>query len=199
VKRVELRGCVQGLPGDQHGHDGRLAGTSGELERDAQKVGVYLGVHLSQPVPVCLWCDLGQPDRGFHGLDLAEEQAAAAVCRGPVLQKATGDRGHTGMAVPPPDPNSRAYLVDVVVRLAEAVFILQVQRALYPVAGWGHWHDELAAAAAVRGNAVWDAVVVQHPVAGGFHERTIQNRVVNDDLGHVPNLTQSVAAPQGNR
>ena len=75
---------VDGLPGDQHGHDGGLASPGGELEGQAQqlRVGVVVGIRqvLQEAFPCLadLGRDLGQPDGGLDGLDLAKEGADAA-------------------------------------------------------------------------------------------------------------------------
>lgn len=68
------------LPGDEHGHDGGLARTGGELEREAHEVGVGLLVDAGQERENAFSGDglgshLGEPDGGFHRLHLTEERA----------------------------------------------------------------------------------------------------------------------------
>lgn len=53
-----------------------------------------------QPVYFVGRRDLGQPDRGFGGFDLAEEQAARAVFRAPMLYQASRYRRYPRMARP---------------------------------------------------------------------------------------------------
>ena len=74
---------VDRLPGDEHRHDGRLAGAGGELQREAQqlRVGVVVRVRevLEEPLAALAGVrrDLGQPDGRLDRLDLAEERADA--------------------------------------------------------------------------------------------------------------------------
>ena len=75
---------VDGLPGDEHRHDGRLAGAGGELQREPRqlRVGVALAFARWSRNALArlaeLRRDLGQPDGSLDGLDLAEERADAA-------------------------------------------------------------------------------------------------------------------------
>ena len=41
---------VDGLPGDQHRHDGGFAGAGGELEREPHELGVRVGVGVGKVV-----------------------------------------------------------------------------------------------------------------------------------------------------
>ena len=91
---VRMPGCVDGLPGDQHGHDGRLAGAGGEFQRQSGKsrIGLFVGGVQVFEEPLSgvaeARCDFGQPDDGFRGFDLAEEGAEAVRLAGaPVLEE----------------------------------------------------------------------------------------------------------------
>ena len=69
---------VDRLPGDEHGHDGCLAGAGSELEAEAIQTGIRPLVRGSQvfeeATPGCRpGCGLDQPDRGLHRLDLTEK------------------------------------------------------------------------------------------------------------------------------
>ena len=83
---------VERLPGDEHGHDDRLAGAGRHLERDAGQAGVRRVVGLAElvldPGVAVLLGDLGDVDGGFQGLDLAEEELRLAVGVGPVFEQA---------------------------------------------------------------------------------------------------------------
>lgn len=95
---------VDGLPGDQHGHDGRLARAGGQFQRQALKlrVGVVVGVVVgaaemlqksSSGLP-CVRCHFRQPDDSFHRLHLAEERPdAVEKMVAPVLKKPCRFRG----------------------------------------------------------------------------------------------------------
>ena len=86
---------VDRLPGDDHRHDGRLAGAGRQLERQAGEAGVGLlvgGVEVVEEaaaVAADLGGDLAQPDDRLDGFDLAEEGAQAAeLIAPPVLEQA---------------------------------------------------------------------------------------------------------------
>ena len=74
---------VDGLPGDEHRHDGGLAGAGGELQRQPREARIGLLARLLEMLedlpllPAALRGDLGQPDRGLHRLDLTRR----AGCR----------------------------------------------------------------------------------------------------------------------
>ena len=90
---------VDGLPRDQHGHDGGLAGAGGQLQRQAHQfgVGIVVGIgevfeELSSGLASC-GRDFGQPNGGLNRLDLAEEWPdAAELVVPPMLQQAGGFR-----------------------------------------------------------------------------------------------------------
>ena len=91
---------VDGLPGDEHGHDRRLPRARGQLEREAHelRVGVVVRVRqvLEEPLPLPLVRrHLGEPDHGLHRLDLTEEGAdAGEFVVSPVLKQPRGFRRH---------------------------------------------------------------------------------------------------------
>ena len=88
---------VERLPGDEHGHDDRLAGAGGHLERDARQAGVRGVVGLADvvldPGVAVLLGDLGDVDDRFEGFDLAEEELPLAVGVGPVFEQARRSSG----------------------------------------------------------------------------------------------------------
>jgi hypothetical protein len=88
---------VDGLPGDQHGHHGGLAGARGQLERNAEQLRIGHRVGTREVVPELLagspqlGRDFGQPDGGLDRLDLAEERPLVLkLVLAPVLQQASG-------------------------------------------------------------------------------------------------------------
>ncbi len=90
---------VDGLPGDEHGHDGGFACAGGEFEGDAIEAGVGFGVGVGEVGEDtfgggALGGNFGQPDGGFGGFDLAEKgpQIGELVVT-PVLEEAGGGRG----------------------------------------------------------------------------------------------------------
>ena len=85
---------IDGLPGDEHGHYRRLARAGGKFQRKPHQLGIGVPVRRSEMVENALavfgeWCDLGEPDRGFHRLHLAEERPdTAELVMAPMLQQA---------------------------------------------------------------------------------------------------------------
>jgi hypothetical protein len=74
---------VDGLPRDQHSHYGGLACACSELERKSHQFGIGVLVRGGEMIKHTLASarlrgNLGEPDRSFRRLDLAEEGALAA-------------------------------------------------------------------------------------------------------------------------
>jgi hypothetical protein len=67
---------VEGLPGDEHGHDHGLAAARGHFRGDAEQAGVGVLVGLANlvldPVVAVLPSDLSDIDERLERLDLAE-------------------------------------------------------------------------------------------------------------------------------
>ena len=95
-----LAGGVHRLPGDQHGHDGRLAAARRHLQGEAEKVRIGLFVRLSDLIQEALRRralrrDLGQPDNRLDGFQLAEEGARTdELVMAPMLQEPLRYGGH---------------------------------------------------------------------------------------------------------
>ncbi len=91
---------IDRLPGDDHGHDGRLARARGQLQSQSHqfRVGVVVGVGdvLQKAFPgLLVGGDLRQPDRGLDRLDLAEKRAGAVERMvAPMLQQTRCLRRH---------------------------------------------------------------------------------------------------------
>ena len=80
VLAARAANSIHRLPSDQHGHHGRLACACGQLQGQPQETGVRIlvgsGKVFEYPLAVgCVRGNLGQPNRGLHGLDLAEERS----------------------------------------------------------------------------------------------------------------------------
>ena len=113
---------VDGLPGDDHRHDGGLAGPGRELQGQPRQPRVGAGVGRVEVVEERLRAaararrDLGDPDQGLDRLDLAEEGPdAAEVVAAPVPQEAGRLRGDLPVArvrQRPPPIHVAAQLVD---------------------------------------------------------------------------------------
>ena len=95
---------VERLPGDQHRHDGRLAGARGELQREPLDLRIRVGVDRLQVVEQSfarrqMRRDFGEPDRRFDRLDLTEERSdAAELVMSPVLKESCRLRRHLPLA-----------------------------------------------------------------------------------------------------
>jgi hypothetical protein len=75
------------------------------------------GQRVADPEIACLLRGLGQVDRGFGRLKLAEQDRVVASGIGPVVQQAPGDRGDVAVAGFAPAGDPGPDLVDEVVRL----------------------------------------------------------------------------------
>ena len=96
---------IDGLPCDQHRHDGGLARACRQLEREAQQLGVGLVVGIYEMLeeapadPPHARRDLGEPYRGLHRFDLAEEGPnPAESMMPPVIEQAGGLGRHAPLA-----------------------------------------------------------------------------------------------------
>ena len=76
---------IDGLPGNDHGHDRGLAGAGRQLQRQTGKAGIGLLVGFFQMVKkitACLakfWRHFSEPDDRFHRFHLAEEGGEPTV------------------------------------------------------------------------------------------------------------------------
>ena len=70
---------VDGLPGDDHRHDGGLSDAGGEFEGEPEQFGIGVVIGVGQVIEeglaglAGLGGDFGEPDCGLDRLDLAEE------------------------------------------------------------------------------------------------------------------------------
>ena len=92
---------VDGLPRDEHCHDGRFARAGRELQREPHEFGVGVVVGVFQMVKNRLAGladvrrNFGQPDGGFDRLDLTEKRAdSGKFVTAPMLQEPGGFRRH---------------------------------------------------------------------------------------------------------
>ncbi len=91
---VRIPHGVDGLPGNEHGHDRGFARTGGEFQGQTRQAGIGIVIGVLQifkkffSALAVFGSDLRQPDGGFHRFQLAEERAnAAEVVMPPVLQQ----------------------------------------------------------------------------------------------------------------
>jgi len=112
---------VERVPGDEHGHDDRLAAAGGHFEGDAEQERVVLVVGLPDrafdPGVAASLGGLREVDGRLQGLDLAEEQLAVAVRVGPILQEARSCPGDAGVVPLAPESHSATDLIDELVLL----------------------------------------------------------------------------------
>ncbi len=133
---TRLRDLVDGLPGDQHRHHHGLAGAGRHLQPDARQPVVVqdvLGLDAAPEVgmPVATR-DLGEIDRGFGRLALAEKRRIVAVgARRPMQQQLAGVRGDVGVVPPSPTLDLNADVVDERVDLDPIGGVVEVERDLF--------------------------------------------------------------------
>jgi hypothetical protein len=90
---------VDGLPGDEHGHDGGFARAGGEFQGDAVEAGVGFSIGVGEVFEDAFGGgasggDFGEPDSGFGGFDLAEKGLEIGeLVVTPVLKEAGCGRG----------------------------------------------------------------------------------------------------------
>lgn len=87
---------VDRLPGDEHGHDGGFAGPRCQFERQAHQFRIRFIVGVGQvfqkalTVFTAMWCDLGQPNDGLNGFNLAKKGPNAVEAMVPPVLEETG-------------------------------------------------------------------------------------------------------------
>jgi hypothetical protein len=85
---------VDGLPGNDHGHDRGLAGAGGQFQRQTHQFGIGILVCRREVIEnvlvlLDLGSNLGKPDRGLHRFHLTEEWAdVVELVMAPMLQQA---------------------------------------------------------------------------------------------------------------
>jgi hypothetical protein len=197
---------VDRLPGDQHRHDGGLAGAGRELQRNAQQLRIRLLVGAAdvRPDPGArrrtVRGDLGEPDRGLDRLDLAEKRLEVIeLMMAPMLKEAGGFRGHlplVGVRQVAPRRDVTANFVDdrgrVVLLLlcgkpvagAETQFALA--RRASPPLRLRHRGDQFRAPAAPDDAIGRLAILVEFPMPGGMRVGRVEDRPLEKTLVHPP-------------
>jgi hypothetical protein len=91
---------IERLPGDNHCHNGSLAGAGRHFQGDAEQLQVGVGICCLDRAPQIgilpfAAGDLGQPDQRLDRLDLAKERPLAGeIEMAPMLKQALSGRGH---------------------------------------------------------------------------------------------------------
>lgn len=182
---------VEGLPGDQHGHDYRLARTCGHLQGRSRQAGVVclvLGFESLSPVRVALassghFC---QEDGRFGSLSLTEQDAVLPLGICPVLKELTCDRGDTReVSATAPLCDVAAEIVNEAVLFASLTSEVKVETLLHRLItaalsffGDRYRNERLARPSAVTNLARW-------PLWSDLVEPVrllvwrVQNRIVN--------------------
>ena len=197
---------VDRLPRDEHGHDGRLAGAGGELQREPHQLGVGVPVRRREVVEQALAAlglrrDLGQPDRGLDRLDLAEERADAAELVVPPVLEQTGrlrrDLPLAGIGQGPPGVHVSAHLVDdrggVVLLLLgrEPLAFVEDDRLLRWRPAFRFFGFGIGVMNSARRRRLEDllrrlAALIQLPVPRRAGVGGVEDRVVEERVGHGP-------------
>ena len=180
---------VQRLPGNEHGHDDRLAGAGRHLESHARQAGVGLVVRLAKlvlnPGVAVLFGDLGDVDGRFQGFNLTEEELALAVRLGPVLEELAV------VGVTPRYPPSRHRPTRW--RMSLTSLFSSMRSFVHSVSNGSCWlpfllglgdGDEVRAYSPIFDDVVGDTLVVEAEVPRRLVEGRIEDRVFDDDLSH---------------
>jgi hypothetical protein len=178
---------VERLPGDEHGHNDRLAQADRHLEGDAEEVGVGGGVGFAQlvldPGVAYLGGDLGEVDGRLQGLHLAEEEPALTLGTGPVVKERLRYLGDADVTTLAPLLHAAAHLVYELVLLQAVLRPLGVEDELLPLLlGRRHGH-EVGGDAPPLDDLVGDAVFGELEVARRLRERGVEDRVLYYHLG----------------
>ena len=208
---VRMAHGIDRLPGDQHGHHRRLARAGGEFQRgpEQRRVGLLVGTLqvLQEPgaAPARLGCDLGEPDRGFDGLDLAVERAdVVKAVVAPVLQQPRGlgrDLPLIGGRQVSPRLHVGADFIDDGRRV---VFLLFCRKTIAgskhkfrlvpglsaPLRFWNR-RDQFRAAAKLGYPVGRLAIGVQLPMPAGIGVGRVEDRVVEECVAHARRLLGS--------
>ena len=179
---------VQGVPGDKHGHDDRLARAGRHLHRDAIETRVRCCVDLPEPgfdpVVADLLGGLGQEDERLQGFNLAEEELVLAVRVGPVLQELAGDLSDASVFPFAPQLDPLPDAVDVVVGLDAVLGPFRVKLELLALLlGWRDRH-EVGTGPAGLDDLVSDSLVGEPPMAVGLAKGRVEDRVFDDRIRH---------------
>ena len=195
---------VHGLPSDQHGHHGGLAGAGGELQGHAGEPWIRCFgrpvnlVQESAPPVADRRRDFGEPDRGLDGLDLAEERAdVAELVMPPVLQQACrfrcdaplllGQGPPSGEFLPQAADQRDQFVLLVSGSQGGARFVereILLLRPCFPRRG--DRGDERHGAPTVADGIGGLAALVEHPVARGHLVGGVEDRafVKTRGVGH---------------
>ena len=179
---------VQSVPGDEHGHDDRLARAGRHLHRDAGEPWVRSLVGLSKPVGDPVVADLlggfGQVDERLQGFDLAEEELVLPVGVGPVLQELASDLGDSLVSPFPPVLDPFPDAVDLVVGLDAILGPLRVKLELLALLLGRRNRHEVSTLAPALDDLVGDSLVGEPPMAIGFAIGRVEDRVLDDGIRH---------------
>jgi hypothetical protein len=180
---------VQGVPGDQHGHDDRLARSGRHLHRDAVEPRVGRVVGVAEPVldpgVADLPSGLAQVDERFQGLDLAEEELVLPVGVGPVLQELPRDLGNPLVFPFPPVLDPFPDAVDLVIRLDAVLRPFRVKLELLALLPGCGDRDEVRTRAPGLHDLVGDPLVAEPEVPGRFAVGRVQDRVLDQGIRHA--------------
>ncbi len=171
------------------------AGASCHLAGHAEQAGIGFFVEGLQPFaqvgPRQLWRNLGQPDQGLDGFQLAEEERRRGCARAPVLQEArclVADAPLAGRQLPPA-VDLAAHLVDEVVLGESAAFgpIPALERELgltgsFALLRIGDGNEMGAWPPVGLDGARRIALAVQLPMARRLGKRRVEDGII--DLNH---------------
>jgi len=177
------------MPGDEHGHDDRLARAGCHLHRDAIETGVRSLVGVAEPVLNPVVADLpggfGEVDECFEGLDLAEEELVLPVGVDPVLQELASALGHPLIFPFSPVLDLLSNEVGLVVRLDAVLRPFGLELELLAFLLRCRNRDEVSARSSCLDDFVQDPFVAEPPMPVRFPVGRVQDRVFDERVRHT--------------
>jgi len=186
---VAVFDLIERLPGNEHRHDDGLSGAGRHLEGHARQAGIRRVVGGPQivvdPGVSVLSRHFSNVDGGFGGLDLTEEQRLVAARTRPVREEPRRHAGDADITALPPRVHALPDSIDHRVGLDPVVRPLGFELKLLALLlrAWNRY--EMGAGPAAGQNLVGDAFGAKLEMTGGFDERRVENRIVDDDLSHI--------------
>jgi hypothetical protein len=176
---------VQGLPGDKHRHDDRLAAARGHLDGHARESPVVLGVSFGEGIldrGVAIFRgDFGDVDGGLDCLTLAEEQPPLALRIVPVIEEPACRARDGYVAAGAPGVSALSDAVDLCRFLDAILRPFGLEGLLCPALLRARDRHEVCAASAGLCDFVGDAVVVEPEVTRGGVEGGVEDWVFDRD------------------
>ena len=185
---LRLRELIESLPGNQHGHDNGFprAGRHFECNAGQSRVGGVIGCAkiVFHPGVTVFLGDFGEVNRGFEGLDLAEEELVFPLGVRPVFQETACCRGDAGVIPLSPHAHTMPNAVDQLAVLLPVLGPLRVDLELFPALSRAGYGDKVGAEPPAFDDLVGDPVFRELEVSAWFLEGRVQDRIFDNFVRH---------------